>query len=195
MEEKEITTTESLKIIDTMINKAKNKLADDGVLLIFWGWLVFAAAVIHYVTLRIHVPYGEYTWAILMPIGGLISFFYGFKQRQKEKVRTHMDGYLGYSWGGFIIALAVTLVFMQANGIKATYFFLMVLYGLATFISGGLLNFRPLIIGSIFSFLFAIVSIYTYEVEILLCLAGAILCSYIIPGHLLYSKYKSQVNV
>lgn len=195
MEEKEINTTESLRIIDTMINKAKNKLADDGVLLIFWGWLVFAAAIIHYATLIFYIPYGEYTWATLMPLGGLISIIYGLKQRKKEKVKTHMDGYLGYSWGGFIIALAVTLVFMQANGIKATYFFLMVLYGLATFISGGLLNFRPLIIGSIFSFLFAIISIYIYDKEILLCLAGAILCSYIIPGHLLYSKYKLQVNV
>ena len=35
MEEKNINPTESIEIINTMINTAKNKLADDGFLYIF----------------------------------------------------------------------------------------------------------------------------------------------------------------
>ena len=39
-------------------------------------------------TLIFYIPYGEYTWATLMPLGGLISIIYGLKQRKKEKVKT-----------------------------------------------------------------------------------------------------------
>ena len=46
-----------------------------------------------------------------------------------------IDTYLGYVWGAFIIALFIALGFMPVHGIKATYFFLMVLYGIATFVS------------------------------------------------------------
>lgn len=192
MEEKEINAAESLQIINSMINKAKNKLADDGFLLIFWGWLVFISATSHYLTLTFNIAHGEFVWAILMPLGGLFSIIYGIRQRNKEQVKTHLDTYLGYSWTGFIIALVITLMFMDFHGVQATYFFLMILYGMATFISGGLLSFKPLIIGSIFSFCFAILSVFIGEKEILLCLAASIFCSYIIPGHLLAIKFKSE---
>jgi hypothetical protein len=71
----------------------------------------------------------------------------------------------------------------------------MILYGMATFISGGLLNFRPLILGSLFSFLAAIVSVFLQNEEQFICLAFSVLCSYIIPGHLLRAKFRSEVNV
>jgi hypothetical protein len=191
MQEKEMNPSESLQLIDAMINKAKNKLADDGFLLIFWGWLVFITAITHYMLISLNTPNSNYIW-MLMPLGGLFSAIYGYRQNKKETVKTHVGIYLSYSWSAFIIALIITLVFMNVHGIKATYFFMMILYGMATFISGGLLSFRPLIIGSIFSFCFAVVSVFTGEKELLLCLAASILCNYIVPGHLLASKFKSQ---
>ncbi len=195
MEEKKLNPAESLEIISNMINTAKNKLADDGFLLIFWGWLVFAAALTHYITIMAGIPYGHWVWPILMPLGGVVAVIYGYRQKKQETVRTYMDHYLGYSWGAFIIALFITLAFMSVHGIKNTYFTLMLLYGIATFISGGLLNFRPLVIGSLFSFAGAIVSVFIGEAEQMLCLAIALLCSYIIPGHLLRAKFKSELNV
>lgn len=195
MEEKEIQPSESIALITGMINTAKNRLADDGFLLIFWGWNVLAAALIQYACLMLAIPGGYFSWMILMPLGAIISIVYGIKQRSKDRVKTHVDNYLGYNWGGFIIGLILTLAFMPAHGVKQTYFFLMVLYGIATFISGGLLRFRPLIAGSIFAFLFAIISVFAHEEDLLLCIAAAILCSYIIPGHLLRLRYRSQQHV
>lgn len=195
MEEKEINANESLQIIQSMIDTAKNKLADDGVLLIFWGWLVFVSSLITYAGILMHTDGAYYAWLILMPLGGVFSFFYGRAQSKKETVRTYIDTYLGYSWTAFIIALLITLAFMPVHGVKITYFFLMLLYGLATLISGGILNFRPLITGSLFSFVCAIVSVFAAEEQQYLCIAAAVLFSYIIPGHLLRARYKSQVNV
>lgn len=195
MEEQKLNPAESLQIINNMINTAKNKLADDGFLLIFWGWLIFAAAIIQYTAIIAHLPHSKWIWAIFIPTGAVVSVIYGIRQKKKEKVRTYLDSYLGYSWTAFIIALSLTLAFMSEHGFRSTYFFLMLLYGMATFISGGLLSFRPLVVGSFFSFAAAVVSAFTGDAELLLCLSAALLFSYIIPGHLLQSKFRSERHV
>ena len=192
MENKDFNPTESMQLINTMINTAKNKLADDGFLIIFWGWLVMVAALIQYIALKINFEHGEYVWAILMPLGGIFSAVYGYKQNKKKSVKTYVDTYLSYLWGAFGIALVLTLISMPQYGIKVTYFMLMILYGVATFICGGILNFKPLIIGSLFSFACAFLSNFCGEVDQLLIISLDLLCSYVIPGHLLRSKFRSQ---
>lgn len=192
MKEKDLDPQESLQIITGMVNTAKNKLADDGFLLIFWGWLVLSASLINYFTLKFEIPYGEFVWIIFMPLGGIFSAIYGYKMGKREKVKTYVDTYLGYLWGAFGITLFLTLLFMPVHGVKHTYFFLMLLYGIATFISGGLLQFRPLIFGSLVSFGCAVTSVFLSTNDQLLIISLALLGSYIIPGHLLRRKYRSQ---
>jgi hypothetical protein len=195
MEEKEINPAESLQIINSMISTAKNKLADDGFFYILWGWIVFICAMSSYISVIMNVEYGFYAWAILTPLGGIASMIYGRLMGKKERVKTYVDTHLEYSWGAFGIGLFLTLIFMYYNGMRSSYFFLMILYGAATFISGGLLRFKPLLIGSFFSFAFACLCLFVEVREQFLCLAAAVLFSYIIPGHMLKSKYKSQTSV
>jgi hypothetical protein len=195
MEEKEITPNQSLFIIESMINTAKNKLADDGFLLIFWGWLVFLSALTNYLLLVLNIHQGGLVWAILMPLGGIFTWIYSVKQHKKEQVKTYVGKYLSYLWTGFGIAMGLTVLSLGFYGIKCSYFSFMLLYGFVTFVSGGLLEFKALRIGALFSFAIAAVSIFVPEREQLICLAGSILCSYIIPGHLLRTKFKSQQDV
>lgn len=195
MEDKELNPAQSLDLIQSMIHTAKNKLADDGFLTILWGWLVFSASLISYACWRFEIPYSGLPWMVLMPAGAIISIVYSRKKDKHEKVRTYVDSYLGYIWTAFAICLGLALIFMPYHGLHATYFFLMMLYGIATFCSGGLLSFRPLMIGSFFSFGLAAISVFVPEPEHLLLLALSMLCSYIIPGHLLKLKYQSQQDV
>ena len=195
MEEKQIHPNESLAIINSMIDNAKNKIADDGFLFIFWGWNVLIAAMINYITVKLGIPNGSLAWAILMPLGGIFSAIYGMKQRKNERVRTYVDQYLGYNWTAFLIGLLVIIGMSPFQQGRQTYFYIMILYGMATFISGGLLRFRPLIIGSLFSFLFAVISVFSSDLDQLLCISGSIFCSYLVPGYMLRSKYRSQNNV
>jgi hypothetical protein len=195
MENTEFNPVQSLNLIHSMINTAKNKLADDGFFIILWGWLVFIAALTNYIAWLVNFEEGALIWAILMPLGGIFSFFYGRKRNKKDTVKTYIESYLMYVWLAFGAGLALTLLFMPYHGIKITYFFLMVLYGIATVTSGGLLSFRPLIIGGVVSFVIAALSTFLPEREQLLCIALSILSSYIIPGHLLKAKYQSQENV
>ncbi len=192
MEEKQIDPQESFQIISAMISRAKSKLADDGFMFIFWGWLVFAASLGSYLLLSVGFRYFYWTWVILMPLGGIVTAVVSARERKRDQTRTYVDSYLGQNWIVFGIALVITLVFMGVHGMKTTYFFIMLLYGIATFISGGLLSFRPLVIGSFFSFAAAIASVFFGTDSQFLWLAVSVLCSYIVPGHLLRVNYKSQ---
>jgi hypothetical protein len=184
---------ESLALISSMIDTARNKLADDGFLFIFWGWLVSASALIHFAAIKLGIGYGHFIW-LLMPAGGIFTAIYTSRRKKKERVRTYLDSYLGYVWMAFAIALIVTLGFFPVHGIQHTYFFLMLLYGIATFVSGGLLSFRPLVIGSFCAFGCAIASVFFGDTEQLLWITLSVLGSYVIPGHLLRMKFKSQEN-
>ena len=195
MEEKTINPDESLAIITQMISTAKNKLADNGFLFIFWGWLVFIAAITTYVSIIYNWSYGYYVWPVLMPLGGLVSMWYGFRWKKSAPVKTYIDAYMSYLWIAFIISLSVTLIFMPVHGIRHTYFILMLLYGISVFVTGGLLNFKPLVYGGLFSFLFAVISVFCGDKEQYLCIAAALLFSYIIPGHMLEARYRSEKNV
>ena len=124
-----------------------------------------------------------------------MSAIYGYKQGKNKTVKTYVDSYMNYLWGAFGIALVLTLVSMPQYGVKPAYFTLMILYGIATFVCGGILNFKPLIIGSLFSFACAFVSNFCGETDQLLTISIALLASYVIPGHMLRSKFKSQHHV
>jgi hypothetical protein len=149
MEEKEITPEDGIALIQAMIGKTKSNISYNSFYYIFWGWLVFAAALVHYISLK-------------------------------------------YLWIGFGLAIAVVMASMGVHGIKVTYFCLMVLYGLATFIAGGVLAFPPLVFGGLSSLTCAVFSIFLSNEDQLLCIAVALLLSFIIPGHLLALKHKQQ---
>jgi hypothetical protein len=187
--------TESMDIINKMISNAKNKLADDGVILIFWGWAISGCALIQYVTIKMNINYGFWAWIIVCPAGGIFSAIYGRKQERKKTVKSYVDTYLKYLWVASVIGMAIALGSLGIHGIRVAYFALMIVYGMTIFIAGGLLDFKPLIWGSFVSFACAIISMFFGDIEKFLIIAIAIIGSYAIPGHLLRSKFKSHQHV
>ena len=188
MIEKEISPEESLDIIKNMIAKTQRQFSDDSFYYIMWGWLVFLASLGHFILLQFELEKAYYVWCF-MPIGGLVSFLYGLKQNKTEKVKTHVNSSMGYLWCAMVIAMMLVL-FMAGKLEDKTYPVLILIYGIGTFVSGGLLNFKPLIIGGSICFILSITSfLLVFEYQ-LLCIALAMLVSYIIPGHLLKAKFK-----
>ncbi len=188
MEEKELNINESLSIINSMINRAQNNLSDNSFYFIFWGWLVFSSALIHYCLLQLEVEKAYCVW-LLMPLGGIVSFIYGARKKKKEKVKTYLGTYMTYLWGSLGISLLLVLFMMEKIGVTPVYSFLLIIYGIGTFVSGGMLRFKPLINGGLICFLLSVVSVFVdFDIQLLL-IAAAILVSYIIPGHLLKAKF------
>jgi hypothetical protein len=192
MEEKDINAEEGFEIIQQMILKAKNKLADDGFYFILWGWLICIAASSQYLMFQMNVNNNFLVWPFVVVTGIIVSIVYGYKSEKKRKVKTHIDKILNFVWIAFGIALFITLFFIGVHGMKTTYFFLLLLYGIGTFISGGILGFKPLIMGGMIAFILAIISVFFSEIDQLWIVSLALLCSYIVPGHLLRAQFIKQ---
>lgn len=194
--EKPLSETESLALISSMIKKTQGGLQDNGFYFLLWGWLVFVASAGQYVLLKMGYPEeSNYSWAILMPLGGIISAVRGAREGKKQRVKTYTDDMLRSVLIAYLVALFITLIFMSIHGgWELAYPMVMVVYGMWLFISGSVLKFKPLIIGGLINFTCAIGGFYIHTFELILLLSFAVLAGYIIPGHLLNAKFKRENN-
>lgn len=195
MEDKNFTPEQSLQLIQQMIVEAKKELSDNGFLYLLWGWLVFISAAGNYMMLQMNITNAFITWPILMPLGGIISMIYGISQRKKNKrqAKTIIDHVMSYVWMAFGVCLLVTLLISSKIGWETAYPFIMLLYGIGTFISGGVMKFKPLIIGGIVCWAGGALAFFVdFEFQLLILIV-VIVVAYIIPGHILKSQYKKNV--
>ncbi len=189
-QEKPMNEQESLKLIYEMINSTKRNLKDDGGIFLFWGYLTLTAALLQFSLIKL--GYGEssgWVWIILMPLGGIISGVIGYRNRKKEKVKTIIDTIMAYLWGGFGACLLVVFFVLGKYDYQMAFLpMIMMLYGIGTFVTGGFLKFRPLILGGISCWVFAVAACF-FSIEIhLILIALSLVTSYIIPGHLLLAS-------
>ena len=186
-QEKQMSAEESITLIYEMINSTKQNLKKDGFIFLFWGYLVLTAALLQFGLIQL--SYGEHSgvvWAILMPLGGIVSAIRGYRKSKKENVKTHLDAVMSYLWIGFGISMFVLFFVMVRYGYPLALLpMIMMLYGIGTFVSGGILKFRPLIFGGISCWGIAIAStFFTVEIQ-LLFISLSLITGYIIPGHML----------
>ncbi|MGZ3931226.1 MAG: hypothetical protein ACXVP0_07675, partial [Bacteroidia bacterium] len=135
----------------------------------------------------------ELAWLVwyAMPFGGLFTMIYSYRQKKKETVRSYIDSYMAYVGTAFGIGLTIVL----ALGFKmqlACYPMVILLYASMTFVTGGILKFRPLIICGALSFPISGIALFVPFMDQILLLAISVFISYIIPGHWLMIKYKQQ---
>ncbi len=183
-----------LQLIEEMITTAKGNLKDGNIFYLIWGWLVLVAALLNYYLLNFtDYPNHWIGWPTLMTLGAIISIIVGFKMEKKRTVKTYVDRAIGYLWIGFGATLLVLIISMQQLGVLKTYPILILLYGLGTFVSGGILKFKPLIIGGVLCWIIGALAVYANFSQQLLLISLAVIVSYIIPGHLLGAKPKNHV--
>ncbi len=189
--EKQLTEQESLAVISRMIKTAQNDIEDNSFYYLIWGWLVFVASTLNYFLMQANYENNFLPWAILMPLGGIITGIYSYKQEKKQRVKSYVDDVMKYVIIAFLVSLFIVLLSMSKLGL-ATYPMVMIIYGVWLFISGGAIKFQPLVIGGIVNWALAIAAFFVnFELQLLL-LSAAVLLGYIIPGHLLKSRFKKQ---
>lgn len=193
MEEKSITHEDSLKIIESMIETAKKKVTRlDSCYSLMWGYLVLIASLLNYYLLT--AGYGQkasYAW-FLMFIGGLASIWISIRRNKERKVRTYFDKVLFYLWMGFIICIFIVVF----NGKYISYQItplILLLYGIALLVNGGIFNFKPQIIGAVVAWIGCFIAFRLEYKDQLLVEAAVVFISYIIPGHLLYNMAQKDV--
>ena len=195
MDNENFSPEQSLQLINKMITEVKQELKDNGFFFLLWGWLVFVSAITNYVLLKMENQYAFYTWAILMPLGGIVSTIYGFARmkNKKKRAKTFIDRAMAFIWIAFGASIFIVLFSGSAVGFEKIYPYILIIYGIGTFITGGIIKMRLLIFGGIFCWTLSIIALYvTFDIQLLL-LAAAIAVAYIIPGHVLNSNYRKNV--
>lgn len=184
---------ESLKVIQTMIDKTKTSVVDNSFYFLLWGWLVFSAALLQYVLyVFVRTDVNGAAWT-LMFVGFLASIVHRTKQKSRP-VRTYIDEGLGNIWICVVVVQALTaFVFMRRGGWENCYTFFILLYSIGCFLTGRLLRFPPLLWGAGACWALAIVTTFVNFETNMLLIAAAVLVSYIIPGHLLRKDYKMHL--
>jgi hypothetical protein len=185
---------ESLHVIQTMIEQAKNSVADKSFYFLLWGWLVFIGATLQYILkVIVRTEANPYAWNIMF-IGVIASAIYGSKHKDKP-VKTYVDEGLRNIWTciGIIQALIV-FIFMRRGDWQHCYTIFILTYSIGCFLTGRLLRFPPLVWGAAACWALAVLTTYVDEDTNILLLAVAVLLSYIIPGYLLRAEYKHQLQ-
>ncbi|MBS4043822.1 MAG: hypothetical protein KGZ59_08415 [Chitinophagaceae bacterium] len=190
MEDKNLSATESLHLIEGMINKAKDRFAENGLLYLLWGWVVLACSITQYILIMYsNFSKPEMVWAITWLVV-IFQIFYLSKQEKNRKVKTYTDELIGFVWMVFGISMFIVgFILGKNNQWTSMYPIIIGLYGMPTFLSGAIMKFKPLKVGAICCWIFAILSTFIPLQYSLLLIGAAVIVAWIIPGYLLRQKF------
>ncbi|MFP4023195.1 MAG: hypothetical protein ACLFVR_01615 [Thiohalospira sp.] len=189
--EKVLKPEESLQIIEKMINRTKGNLHDNSFYFLLWGWIVLIGILGHTILANFtdfSKPY--LSWLIIIP-GMIINIIYAMHQNKKKSISTHVDKVNFMTWIAFLVSYTITIIFMsKLNYNIVPIIFLLV--GNATFLTGVIIKFKPLIWGGIIFWIGAI-GLFTLPGNLNIFVPPlAIILGYLVPGYMLKSQNKED---
>ena len=180
---------QSLQLIQSMIAKTKSNIGANRYYFLLWGWLIFGAILLQFF-LKVVVKY-QHHYAVWLVTIVAVALTLMRTRQEGRGVRTYIGESIGYLWMGMGITFFVlTFIISFSIGWRHAWPFMILMYGTGTFISGKILQFRPMVIGGITNWVIAAACVFVpYDYQLLLA-AAAIAGSYIIPAY----KIKKQSN-
>jgi len=184
---KELTPKQSLEIINNMIESTKSQVRKNAFYFLLWGWVTLIACLLHYIFLKTAITEKPHMAWLIVIIGVVATLVYNFKRSKDDEPFTHLNKILALTWLSFFISYLIIIVYLKEFNYKA-YQLVFILTGSATFISGMIIKFRPILYGGILFWIGSIISFHlSYENQILISIPIIIL-GYLIPGYLLKRK-------
>jgi hypothetical protein len=182
---------ESLKLINEMIGKAKHSYVAKGIASIVWGLLIIICSLVTWAQIEYKLYVGIDIW-LLVFFAVIPQIYFSVKERKQKKFVAHDEQTMTYVWTAFGICIFIATYYSNkfGNAEMATIF--MMLYGIPTFITGGIFNCKPMILGGIICWIFSIISLYTPISTDMLLMAASGLFAWLIPGIILWNKYQKQ---
>jgi|SRR5215831_14683756 len=196
--EQEFSKEEGFAIIQSMINKVRNRYSEDGHLYLLWGWVVLACSVAQFILMHyFHYSRGYMVWWACW-LAFIYQTVYFYKVRGRKSVRTYTDEIIKYVWIVFLIniilggiVLGIKMGETQHNFINVFY---LISYAVPIFLCGIIIRFRPLIIGGICCWLLSVMSLFISEEYQVLMISAAMIFAWIIPGYLLKKRFKKSTE-
>jgi len=186
---------QQLQLINSMINRAKDRFSENGHLYLMWGWTILVCALSSYILeVVFKFQYATYVW-VLPWVMLAYQFLYLAKKRKPKQVVTYTGELMKYVWFVFLvlIVLMLAVIFRYDHAPHQINSIILVLYGMPTFLIGKILRFKPLITGALSCWLLAVLSLFIpFQYHMLLVAAGVVM-GWIIPGYLLKNRYNKQL--
>jgi len=182
--ETHLTPQQSLALITEVISQTRENIKSYSFVFLLWGWTLATASILRFI-LQTQTSFKLYfiPFPILAGIAVLVTIFY----HRRKITETYLDNFLKKLW--MVLALGfVSIVFVSVYQHIEPITFTLVLAAIGTCVSGLILKFRPLVLGSICFFAAAISCVFvTSEYQVLIN-GIAIIFGYLIPGYLLKSS-------
>ncbi len=218
----EITEQESLKIINSMIQKAKSSYHDTGIGPILWGSLVGLASFVTYFEWTYDFSIGFDIWLLVL-VAVIPQIVISIREKRSSVVKKHEDDAINAVWLVFGISIFGIMTYRiivpdatielsstegwemvkhYTNGSKpdeklvpfvpSFYSLYILLYTVPTLITGIVKKFKPMIFGAVISYVLFVASCYTPS-RIDMLLGGiSALVCWLIPGLIIRKKYLPQ---
>lgn len=191
-EEKTLSVPESLRVIRETIDLAKSGFRQDGFHFLLWGWLVaIASAADWYVAMVLQDERHSLVW-LCMFIGVPVSLIREARRDKHEKVQNIVREWYSRIWLGYGISMMLAIPILGSAGISPVPVIL-ILTGFATYMSGILLKFQPLLIGAAVFWAGALWCVFLTPPQHLLVESAAAVLGYLIPGYLLNAQSNNYV--
>jgi len=186
-EEKMMSGEESLRIITEMLNKTRVNIRQGSFHLLFWGWMIVICSLGEYILDHFtNMVNPWYVWLLVIP-GMFVSFAYGIITGRKAKTHTYADKIWMWTWMAFLISMFVLFI-VHSKSMETISAYILLLVGFPTFISGIIIRFRPLIVGGISFWIFALLVHFGGPTIGPLGVPVSMIVGYLIPGYILKSK-------
>jgi len=190
-QEKTLKPEDSLQIIESMIRRTKGNLHDSSFYFLLWGWVILIALAGQLILEKVvHYDKPYLIWFIIIA-GVIASAVYGYRHGKKTKSSSHFDSINLMIWIAFFVSYVIAIIFMKEFNYKITPI-IFLLAGNATFLTGIVIKFKPLIWGGIIFWIGVIAQFllpvnYVEFVSPLIIILG-----YLVPGYLLKSENRKN---
>jgi hypothetical protein len=218
MAEEKFTPAESIHLITEMIQKAKSDFHESGTSAILWGAVVAICGFVSFAQAQWNFRIGFDIWWLVF-IAIIPQVWINIKEKRKGIVKTHQQAATDTVWTVYFISIIALIVYssivpgvsdkmfvqegttllqknMATGELKPMEVFLpslssvyLIIYAFPTMATGLINNFKAMIAGAIFCYIFFIISLYTSFKYDMLLVALAGIANWLIPGLLLRNKY------
>lgn len=193
-EEKQLTEKESLELIASMIKKAKGSYIESGVGPLFWGVLITFCSLVTYVQMVFHFKLGFDIW--LLSLFALVpQAYFSWRSRKQKHFIGHDETVINYVWTTFTICIFMLSFYTYKTNAANSIALYMMIFGVPTFITGGMCKNSPMVVGGVICWLCSIASYYVGFPNGMLLMAISATSAWLIPGIIFRRRYMKLKNV
>lgn len=186
--EEHLSSQDSLALITDMIKKAKCEYQDTGISCLLWGSVVTFCSLVTFANYFYKIEVLDFVW-LLTAAAVIVQVFISVNEQRTKKFTAYTDAAMGGVWISFGIAMFMLSYYTTKFQVPHANALFLTAYGIPTFTTGFMRNFKPMLIGGIVCWVLAIAGMYTKHPYTQLYAAVAAQVAWFIPGLILRKRY------